>query len=150
VNPDPFNLGRFITAQESVMQDVLAELRAGRKASHWMWFVFPQVQGLGSSSTAQHYAIATREEGRAYVEHPLLGSRLKECTQLVLNIEGRSAQQIFGYPDDLKFSSCMTLFADVAPEEPLFRAALHKYFAGEPESRTLALLGELEPEGPDC
>ena len=132
------------------MQDVLAELRAGRKASHWMWFVFPQVQGLGSSSTAQHYAIATREEGRAYVEHPLLGSRLKECTQLVLNIEGRSAQQIFGYPDDLKFSSCMTLFADVAPEEPLFRAALHKYFAGEPESRTLALLGELEPEGPDC
>lgn len=99
-----------------------------------------QLMGLGSSSTARHYALATREEGRAYCEHPVLGARLRECTQLVMNIEGRSAQQIFGSPDDLKFRSSMTLFGEVAPEEPLFRAALQMYFAGEPDSRTLKIL----------
>jgi uncharacterized protein (DUF1810 family) len=140
MNPDAFNLARFIAAQDPVMDHVLAELRAGQKASHWMWFVFPQAQGLGSSSTARHYAIATREEARSYHEHPVLGARLKKCTQRVLNIEGRSAEQIFGYPDDLKFRSCMTLFAQVAPEEPLFRAAVQKYFDGAPDSRTLEIL----------
>jgi uncharacterized protein (DUF1810 family) len=140
VNADPFNLERFITAQEPVIEDVLAELRAGQKVSHWMWFVFPQIQGLGSSSTARHFAIASREEGRAYHEHPVLGARLRQCTHLLLNIEGRSARQIFGSPDDLKSRSSMTLFAEVAPDEPIYREALQKYFAGEPDSRTLELL----------
>jgi len=138
--PDNFNLARFITAQDPVMEDVLTELRTGQKASHWMWFVFPQIQGLGSSSMARRYAISSRAEGRAYHEHPVLGARLKQCTQLVLDIEGRSAAQIFGFPDDQKFRSCMTLFAEVAPEQPLFRAALQKYFAGERDSRTLEIL----------
>lgn len=122
------------------MENVLAELRDGKKASHWMWFVFPQIHGLGSSSMARRYAIASREEGRAYHDHIVLGSRLKECTRLALNIDSRSAEQIFGYPDDLKFRSCMTLFTEVAPEEALFRAALQKYFAGEPDLRTLEIL----------
>jgi uncharacterized protein (DUF1810 family) len=140
MNPDRFNLRRYITAQDPVMQDVLDELRSGQKASHWMWFVFPQIQGLGFSSMAQRYAISSREEVRAYHEHPVLGTRLRTCTQLVLNIEGRSVEQIFGYPDDLKFRSCMTLFAEVVPEEPMYREALQKYFAGEPDPRTLPTL----------
>ena len=140
MNPDPFNLRRFITAQDPVMEGVLAELRTGQKTSHWMWFVFPQIRGLGSSSMAQRYAIGSREEARAYHEHPVLGTRLRQCTQLVLNIEGRSVEQIFGYPDDLKCRSCMTLFAEVAPEQPMYREALIKYFAGAPDSRTLEIL----------
>jgi uncharacterized protein (DUF1810 family) len=140
VNPDPFNLSRFITAQDPVMEDVLAQLRTGQKASHWMWFVFPQIRGLGSSATARRYAIASREEAVAYLGHAVLGARLRACTQLALNIQGRSAEQVFGYPDDLKFRSCMTLFAEVGREEPLFRQALQKYFAGEPDSRTLEIL----------
>jgi uncharacterized protein (DUF1810 family) len=137
MNPDPFDLRRFIAAQDPVMDAVLAELRAGRKASHWMWFVFPQIQGLGSSSMARHYALASRQEARAYHEHPQLGARLQECTRLVLQVQERPVEQIFGYPDDLKFHSCMTLFAQVAPEEALYRAALQKYFAGVPDARTL-------------
>jgi uncharacterized protein (DUF1810 family) len=137
MNPDQFDLRRFITAQEPVIEEVLDELRAGRKASHWMWFVFPQIQGLGSSSMAQRYALASRQEARAYHEHPVLGVRLRECTRLVLEIEARPIEQIFGYPDDLKFRSCMTLFALVAPEQPVYRAALQKYFAGQPDPRTL-------------
>jgi uncharacterized protein (DUF1810 family) len=137
MNPDPFDLRRFIAAQDPVMDAVLAELRAGRKASHWMWFVFPQNQGLGSSSMARHYALASRQEARAYHEHPQLGARLQECTRLVLQVQERPVEQIFGYPDDLKFHSCMTLFAQVAPEEALYRAALQKYFAGVPDARTL-------------
>jgi uncharacterized protein (DUF1810 family) len=140
LNPDPFNLRRFITPQEPVMEEILAELRNGQKASHWMWFVFPQIRGLGSSSMARRFAIANLEEARAYHEHPVLGTRLRQCTQLVLNIEGRSAEQIFGYPDDLKWRSCMTLFAEAAPEEPVYREALQKYFAGEPDPRTLEIL----------
>ena len=122
------------------MEDVLAQLRTGQKASHWMWFVFPQIRGLGSSATARRYAIASREEAVAYLGHAVLGARLRACTQLALNIQGRSAEQVFGYPDDLKFRSCMTLFAEVGREEPLFRQALQKYFAGEPDSRTLDIL----------
>jgi uncharacterized protein (DUF1810 family) len=137
MNPDQFNLQRFISAQNPVINDVMDELRAGCKTSHWMWFVFPQIQGLGSSSMAQRYALVSWDEARAYHEHPVLGSRLRECTRLVLEVEGRPVEQIFGYPDDMKFRSCMTLFAQVAPEEPIYRAALQKYFAGEPDPRTL-------------
>jgi uncharacterized protein (DUF1810 family) len=137
MNSDHFNLRRFIDAQDPVIQQVLDELRAGHKASHWMWFVFPQIHGLGSSSMAQRYALASREEARAYHQHPVLGARLKQCTGLVLRIEGRRVEQIFGYPDELKFRSCMTLFAQVVPEQPIYRAALQKYFAGEPDALTL-------------
>jgi uncharacterized protein (DUF1810 family) len=140
MSPDPFNLNRFICAQEPVIAEILNELRAGRKASHWMWFVFPQIRGLGSSRLAQHYAIASRQEARAYHEHAVLGARLRLCTQLVLNVEDRRAVQIFGYPDDVKFRSCMTLFAQAAPEQLMYRAALQKYFASEPDLRSLEIL----------
>jgi uncharacterized protein (DUF1810 family) len=142
MNPDRFNLRRFLTAQGPVIEDALGELRAGQKASHWMWFVFPQIQGLGFSSMAKRYALSSREEARAYHEHPVLGARLRECTRLVLDVEGRRIEQIFGYPDDLKFRSCMTLFAEVALEEPTYREALQKYFAGEPDPRTRATLSQ--------
>jgi len=141
MSPDPFNLHRFVCAQEPVIEQVLHELRAGQKDSHWMWFVFPQVRGLGSSSMAQRYAIASRQEARAYHQHTVLGARLRQCTQLLLAIEGRSAGQIFGYPDDVKFRSCMTLFAQAVSEEPLYREALRRYFAGEPDPRSLEMLG---------
>jgi uncharacterized protein (DUF1810 family) len=141
MSPDPFNLHRFVCAQQPVIEQVLHELRAGQKDSHWMWFVFPQIQGLGSSSMAQRYAIASREEARAYHEHAVLGARLKQCTQLVLAIERRSAEQIFGYPDDLKFRSCMTLFAQAVPEEPMYREALRRYFDGKPDPRSLEMPG---------
>jgi uncharacterized protein (DUF1810 family) len=137
MKPDQFDLRRFIDAQDPVIEQVLDELRAGHKASHWMWFVFPQIQGLGSSSMAQRYALASREEARAYHRHPVLGARLQQCTRLVLQIEGRPIDEIFGYPDQLKFRSCMTLFAQAVPEEPIYRAALQKYFAGEPDALTL-------------
>jgi uncharacterized protein (DUF1810 family) len=140
MSPDPFNLNRFICAQEPVIAQVVNELRAGQKASHWMWFVFPQIRGLGSSSLAQRYAIASREEAKAYHQHPVLGARLQQCTQLVLNIEDRRAEQVFGYPDDMKFRSCMTLFAQAAPQQSMYRAALQKYFAGEPDPRSLEIL----------
>jgi uncharacterized protein (DUF1810 family) len=143
VTTDRFNLNRFITAQDAVIDAVIRELRCGRKVTHWMWFIFPQIQGLGSSSMARHYAIASQEEARAYHGHRVLGSRLRECTQLVLDIQGRGAEQIFGHPDDLKFRSCMTLFAQVVPQEPIYRAALSKYFGAEPDQRTLQILGIL-------
>jgi uncharacterized protein (DUF1810 family) len=141
MNPDPFDLRRFISAQDPVIEDVLDELRAGHKASHWMWFVFPQIQGLGFSALAQRYALSSREEARAYHDHPLLGARLRQCARLVLDVEGRQIEQIFGYPDDLKFRSCMSLFAQIAPEESIYRAALQKYFAGEPDAHTHANSG---------
>ena len=139
---DPYDLQRFVTAQEAggTYQQALAELRAGRKASHWMWFVFPQLKGLGRSSTAQHYGIASADEARAYWEHPLLGPRLKECTGLMLAVSGKSALQILGSPDDLKFRSSMTLFEHVAPEEPAFARAIERYFGGERDAATIALL----------
>ena len=107
---DLFHLQRFIEAQNSFYEDVLKELKLGQKRSHWMWYVFPQIKGLGHSATAQKYAINSQEEARAYIAHPLLGERLRECTQLVINTDARTARQIFGYPDDLKFRSSMTLF----------------------------------------
>lgn len=136
---DPFDLQRFVTAQGPVFAQVCVELAAGRKASHWMWFVFPQLKGLGRSATAQHFGIASREEAQAYWRHPVLGARLKQCTELVLGVEGRSANQIFGSPDNLKFRSCMTLFAQVT-DAPVFGQALEKYFAGKGDEQTLQLL----------
>lgn len=137
---DPYDLQRFVEAQEPVLASVLAELRAGRKESHWMWFVFPQVSGLGGSAMAVRYAIGSLAEARAYAAHPLLGPRLRECARLVAQVEGSNVEEIFGYPDDLKFRSSMTLFARAAPEEPLFAQCLQKYFGGEPDAATLARL----------
>lgn len=137
---DPHNLQRFVDAQEPVFSDVLAELRAGLKTSHWMWFIFPQIEGLGHSSMAQHYAIRSRGEAVAYLEHPLLGPRLRECTRLVNAVTGRSAGQIFGYPDDLKFRSSMTLFTHATEQNAVFLEALQKYFGGEFDHATLQRL----------
>ena len=137
---DPYDLQRFVVAQAPVIERVRAELVAGRKQSHWMWFVFPQLAGLGNSAMAQRYAIASLAQARAYLAHPILGARLLECTTLVLALGGRSAHAIFGSPDDLKFRSCMTLFAEAAPNQPVFAAALAKYFAGAPDAATLELL----------
>jgi uncharacterized protein (DUF1810 family) len=137
---DPHALQRFVDAQEPVFRQVETELRAGRKTSHWMWFVFPQLKGLGRSGIAQHFGIASRDEAVAYWQHPVLGPRLKQCSEWVLAVEGKTALQILGSPDDLKFRSCMTLFAQVAPDEPVFGRALDKYFAGRPDPRTLELL----------
>jgi uncharacterized protein (DUF1810 family) len=127
---DPFNLDRFVKAQDPVLAQVHMELRAGRKRSHWMWFVFPQLAGLGRSDTARHYALASLDEARAYLAHPLLGPRLIECTALVNAVDGRSAHQVFGDPDDLKFHSSMTLFTLARPDEDTFTDALRKYFEG--------------------
>ena len=133
-------LERFVDAQRGVIDRVRDELRAGRKRSHWMWFVFPQVAGLGFSSMAAHYAIASAAEARAYLHHPVLGPRLVECTALVNAVEGRSLNTILGSPDDLKFRSSMTLFAEVATDQPIFEQALAKHCAGKPDPRTLELL----------
>lgn len=124
---DPHKLQRFIDAQDPVYETVTAELMSGRKQTHWMWFVFPQLAGLGHSPMAREYAIASGDEAKAYLDHPVLGPRLRECTQLVLDIQGRTLQDIFGSPDDLKFRSSMTLFAGVAQNHSLFAAALKKY-----------------------
>ncbi len=137
---DPYDLQRFFDAQDRVYAQVVAELRAGRKTSHWMWFVFPQIAGLGSSPMAQRYAIRSLEEARAYLAHPVLGARLRECTQLLLNVKGRDISDILGYPDDLKFRSSMTLFAALDDAPALFGAALEQYFSGEPDARTLEIL----------
>ncbi len=137
---DSLDLQRFVDAQAPVIERVRAELTAGRKRSHWMWFVFPQVAGLGFSSMAARYAIASRAEAIAYLAHRLLGPRLVECTSLVVAVEGRSLNAILGSPDDLKFRSSMTLFAAVADDPSPFDAALAKYCGGERDARTLALL----------
>ena len=137
---DPFNLDRFVSAQESVFDEVCAELRIGEKTSHWMWFIFPQIRGLGSSATAQKFAISSTAEAQAYLQHPVLGPRLLECTQLVNAVRGRSLLQIFGTPDDMKFRSSMTLFAHIAPATKEFERALAKYCRGEPDAKTLEIL----------
>jgi uncharacterized protein (DUF1810 family) len=133
-------LQRFVDAQQPTYATALGELRAGRKGSHWMWFIFPQIAGLGRSTMAQEFALSSLDEAAAYLAHPLLGPRLRECTALVAGIDGRLVGEIFGYPDDMKFRSSMTLFARAAPEEPIFAACLQKYFAGEPDPLTLARL----------
>lgn len=137
---DPYHLQRFVDAQNSVFDEVCSELRRGQKQSHWMWFIFPQIKGLGHSQTAREYAISSREEAAAYLQHPVLGPRVRECTRLVNLIAGRSVEQIFGYPDDLKFRSSMTLFAHATSENEVFTDALQKYFAGEFDRLTLELL----------
>ena len=137
---DVYNLHRFLDAQQPVYDAVLDELRAGRKSSHWIWFIFPQIAGLGRSGTAQQFAIGSLDEAKAYLQHPILGPRLRACTQLVLNVEGRSAEEIFGYPDYLKFRSCLTLFLTAAPDNALFNAALLTYFHGKPDQLTLDIL----------
>lgn len=137
---DPHDLQRFVDAQQPVYAQVLAELRAGRKASHWMWFIFPQLRGLGSSPMAQHYGIASLDEARAYLAHPLLGARLRECSALVAAVQGRSAHQLFGSPDDMKFRSSMTLFAHAADDDAVFVECLAKYYGGVEDAATLARL----------
>ena len=139
---DPHDLQRFVEAQSPVISQVKSELRSGRKRTHWMWFVFPQVAGLGSSRLARRYAIGSREEAVAYAGHPVLGTRLRECTALVNGIEGRSAAEVFGSPDDLKFRSSMTLFAAVAAEPTPFETALERYYDGERDETTIGFLSE--------
>jgi uncharacterized protein (DUF1810 family) len=139
---DPFELQRFVDAQDPVIDEVRGELRAGRKRSHWMWFVFPQLAALGRSSTARYYGIGSSAEALAYWQHPVLGPRLAHCTGLAVAVHGKSALQVFHTPDDLKFRSCMTLFRTVAPADALFQQALDRYFGGEGDGLTLDLLAQ--------
>lgn len=145
---DPFNLQRFLQAQEPVYDRVQTELNNGHKRSHWMWFIFPQFAGLGGSEMSRRYAIRSREEALAYLEHPLLGARLRTCTQEVLNIRERSVAGIFGHPDDLKFHSSMTLFAQVAAADSLFQQALNQYFHGILDDWTLSLMDSKQAQLP--
>jgi uncharacterized protein (DUF1810 family) len=140
MTPDPFDLERFKTVQAPIYAQALRELRNGEKRTHWMWFVFPQIQGLGSSPMAMRYAIGSLAEARAYLADETLGPRLDECTRAMLSHNGPSATQILGRPDDLKFRSSMTLFDQVAPDS-LFREALDRYFDGRPDERTLDIIG---------
>jgi uncharacterized protein (DUF1810 family) len=137
---DPYDLGRFMRAQEENYQEALSEITSGQKRTHWMWYVFPQLDGLAFSSTAKRYAIKSVEEARAYIDHPILGPRLLECAEAVNRIEGRSATEIFGSPDDLKLRSCVTLFACVTPPGSVFERLLEKYYRGERDSQTIRLL----------
>ena len=137
---DTFNLQRFVDAQNPVYEQACSELRSGRKQSHWMWFIFPQIKGLGRSHLADKFAIASRAEAQAYLEHPVLGPRLRACSQLVTLTDGKTIRQIFGSLDDLKFHSSMTLFARVATDHQIFDDALNKYFDGEPDRLTLLRL----------
>ena len=138
---DPFDLDRFVQAQDPVLDRVRQELAAGEKRSHWMWFVFPQLAGLGRSAMARRYGITSLAEAEAYLAHPLLGPRLLELTGLVNRVEGRSIHRILGSPDDMKFQSCMTLFQRARPAEPAFAAALERYYGGAADARTTAMLG---------
>jgi len=137
---DPFNLQRFVAAQQPVLEQVSSELRAGCKRTHWMWFVFPQIRGLGYSPTAKIYAISSRAEAEAYLSHPLLGPRLRECTRLVNSVQGRSIEDLFGDPDFLKFRSSMTLFAHATRDNQVFLDALDKYYGGQQDDSTLQRL----------
>jgi uncharacterized protein (DUF1810 family) len=138
---DPYNLDRFLEAQSGIYERVLDELRRGQKSSHWMWFIFPQIRGLGHTETSIFFAISSLPEAKAYLEHPVLGPRLRECCDLVMRIEGRSASQIFGSPDDLKLRASMTLFAQAFEENTMFKKVLQHYFDGRFDPRTLELLG---------
>jgi uncharacterized protein (DUF1810 family) len=138
--PDNYNLNRFVEAQENSYQTALSEIRNGRKRSHWMWFIFPQVAGLGFSETSQFYGIRTIAEAIAYLNHPVLGKRLVEISETLLTIDGKTANQIFGSPDDMKLKSSMTLFAAVSDENTVFRKVLDKYFNGQEDTKTLQLL----------
>ena len=139
-NQDPFYLQRFLEAQEGIYHAVLRELRSGQKRTHWMWFIFPQVDGLGMSETSRYYAIKSLAEAQAYLSHPILGVRLRECASILLTLEGRTAHAIFGSPDDRKLQSCMTLFLSTSGESELFGSVLEKYYNGNKDSRTLEIL----------
>jgi uncharacterized protein (DUF1810 family) len=139
---DPFDLERYITAQRGTYEDALNELRFGQKEGHWMWFIFPQIQGLGISETAKHFAIKGLAEASAYIEHPILGPRLIKCSSAVLGIDGSSAAEIFGHPDDIKLKSSMTLFAQVAEGGSIFSKVLAKYFSGQLDTGTIKILND--------
>ena len=143
---DDGNLARFIRAQEDVFEQVLEELQSGKKRSHWMWFIFPQIAGLGHSSTSKYYSLKGLQETQAYLRHPILGERLQECTNTVLAVDDRSALDIFGSIDALKFHSSMTLFAQAAGPKSPYQRAINKYFGGEQDSRTLEILSGMEGE----
>jgi uncharacterized protein (DUF1810 family) len=138
---DQFNLQRFVDAQQPVFEAARAELQAGRKRTHWMWFIFPQIEGLGHSDMARRFAIASLDEARAYLAHPILGARLRDCSRLLADLDGRAVDAIFPYPDDMKFQSSMTLFARAAPDEAVFADCLRKYFDGVPDAATLQRIG---------
>ena len=138
---DPYDLARFISAQEGVYDRALAELRDGRKSSHWMWYIFPQIDGLGHSPTTRLYSIKSLEEARQYLAHPVLGARLVACAEAVLAVQGRSASDIFGHPDDWKLQSSMTLFELVAGPRGVFERVLDKYYQGKRDTRTLQIVG---------
>ncbi|MBV7330553.1 DUF1810 domain-containing protein [Chloroflexi bacterium TSY] len=140
---DPFDLSRFTQAQEAIYERALAELKSGQKRTHWMWYIFPQLDGLGSSSMSKRYAIRSIEEAQQYLNHPILGARLLECTEAVLSVEGRSISEIFGYPDDLKLKSSMTLFASLPNASSAFVRILDTHYHGEHDVRTLQLLENL-------
>jgi uncharacterized protein (DUF1810 family) len=142
---DRFDLNRFVQAQEEIYPRALAEIRRGQKRSHWMWFIFPQIDGLGYSSTARFYAIKSKGEARAYLDHPLLGKRLVECCEALLKITGKSADEIFDYPDDLKLRSSMTLFASISQPRSVFSRVLDQYYSGQPDDQTLELLEKGSP-----
>src|SRR3954452_19937223 len=139
---DPYQLERFVQAQDDDYERALSEIRRGRKQSHWMWYVFPQYDGLGISATSRHYAVKSAAEARAFLAHPLLGPRLLECAEAVLGVDGRTAADIFGYPDNLKLQSCATLFASVSPADSVFRRLIEKYFDSEADARTLRLIAD--------
>jgi uncharacterized protein (DUF1810 family) len=139
---EPYDLNRFITAQEGVYDRALAELRDGMKRSHWMWFIFPQIEGLGQSPTSRHYSIKSLEEARQYLSHPVLGQRLTECSEAVLAVKGQSASDIFGHPDDWKLQSSMTLFELVSGPDSVFARVLEKYYAGKRDTKTLQIVGK--------
>jgi len=140
INLTTHGLSRFVEAQDRIFDSVCNELALGEKTSHWMWFIFPQLQGLGRSPVARHYAIKSADEALAYWQHPVLGPRLVTCLKLVLAQPNTMARDVFGTPDDLKFKSCLTLFDQVAPQEPVFKQALTRFFAGKPDEATLKLL----------
>jgi uncharacterized protein (DUF1810 family) len=142
---DPYDLQRFVSAQEDEIEYVFAELVAGRKEGHWMWYIFPQIEGLGRTSTSQEFAIYSLAEAEAYLAHPLLGTRIRKCSQLVNKIEGRTVDSIFGWPDKLKFRSSMTLFAHATSDNEVFLKAIKKYFDGEFDSLTLKWLANPNP-----
>jgi uncharacterized protein (DUF1810 family) len=142
---DPFNLSRFLYAQEDNYEQALAEIKNGDKCSHWMWYIFPQIDGLAVSSTSKHYAIKSIEEAKAYLHHPVLGPRLLECAEAAIGIVGKTAAEIFGYPDDMKLRSSATLFACASPPGSVFERLLRKYFGNERDDKTLRLLG-INPE----
>jgi len=140
---DPFNLSRFIAAQEGHYEDVVSEIAAGQKRSHWMWYIFPQVEGLAPSSMSRRYSIKSIDEALAYLGHPVLGHRLLECAEAVLGVQGRSAAEIFGFPDYLKLRSCVTLFASVQPANSVFQRILDRYYDGVADDKTLRILETL-------